>query len=335
MNVNVVQSAPMPSESDHRRKPILSLIMRILVGTLFVAAGISKIGILGNFSETVAQVLRISRHSSVVIAYCIISLEIFCGAGLLLNIYTRSCTVMLGVLTTSFLFLLARAVVSQRTFICNCFGVIPVSLSNSTEFILNLIILDGLFAIFSLSSAAPTLRSAIQKWFGSAVLMLLLCGQAAAAVFVVEREKPIDSINIENIGTYFSTQHQYSFNSDRNRHIVLIRRSDFNCPACFNDFISYVNFMQQYYYNAGDACSIVGLVERAGPLEDSLAVKKWGQTNDIRFPLLFVPESIFAEFNVKKSCVVVQEPFGTVRFIYVFPGTDAGRKVLISEFTGK
>jgi uncharacterized membrane protein YphA (DoxX/SURF4 family) len=300
---------------------------------LFAVAGISKLFILQSFSETVKQLLQVAEPQSTLIAFLLIGTEIVCGAGLILNKYIRSCTIVLGLLTTTFLFVLARAVISQHTFVCNCFGVLPVSFSNSTEFLLNFVILDLLCVQYFLSMKTGTHYFIGKKRTVIALTIVILFGQFTAGAYIMNKDVPADTLDLQTINTYLSSQNPYFRSGTENRHIVLIRISDFTCPACFTDFLSYSQFMQQYYYSARDAYRIVGLVDQSGPISDTLALRAWSNANDVRFPLLLVPAETFAQFTVKKSCVVLQRPYGSVRFVYTFPGNDAGRKELVSAFT--
>jgi uncharacterized membrane protein YphA (DoxX/SURF4 family) len=333
MSSTILQTDNGRSDNAHRSTRVAFIALRIVLGILFCVAGLSKLFILNAFSETVGQVFPALSSASTLIAVFVICTEIVCGAGVLLNISLRQCALVLGLLTTGFLYILAIAIISQHAFLCRCFGIIPVSLSNSAEFILNIIILDVLCLLFSLAAPAGSHNRSPKKWQVIAVGLIVLYAQSTTAAFILDRDMSGTPIRLQNVNNYLSSQIQY-YQPDRlDRHIVLLRLSDFNCPPCFNDFVDYVQFTRQYYDAPRDTFRIVGLVEQSGAICDTAALQAWGAANNIQFPVFLVPDSIFQQFDFVKSCVVHQRPYGKLRFVYTFPGDESGRKKLLSAFT--
>jgi hypothetical protein len=139
-------------------------------------------------------------------------------------------------------------------------------------------------------------------------------------------------VNVQKVNNFLTDQEGYFTFNRQDRHIVLLRLTDFNCPPCFEDFVGYSHQAQQFYDSSQDMYRIVGLVEQSGPIINSTSLHAWSAANEIQFPLFLVPDSVFAQFNFTKSCVVLQRPLGTLRFVYKFPGNESGRMKLISAF---
>jgi uncharacterized membrane protein YphA (DoxX/SURF4 family) len=149
MNSNTLQTHRPYSRGALGLNPMTLNVIRLLVGTLFVITGVSNIFFIHRFRETIQQITSISDPLSSSLCLFIILVDIICGAGLLLDKFVCLCTLFLGILTACILYLLAFAVVAQEVFISNCFSFLPLSLSNSSEFILNFLLLDVLAILYS------------------------------------------------------------------------------------------------------------------------------------------------------------------------------------------
>jgi uncharacterized membrane protein YphA (DoxX/SURF4 family) len=314
----------------HTAAEVTTLALRIGLGAFFCLTGISKLFILNGFSAAIRQLVPVSEPFAVFLATFIIGCEILPGVGLLLNKAPRISTVMLGGLVSLFLYIHAIAVVSQRTFTCHCFGVIPISLSNSGEFILNLFLLDVLFIFYYRSGLVR--RPALEKkrWAPIVMTLLILYGQISTASYILDREVTESSVDIQKVNAFLSARNQDAESSRPSRLLVLLRLSDFNCPPCFEDFIGFSRLMQYYVGDTPGDRRLIGLVEQSGSIVDTCTLKAWCTANDVPFPVLLVPDSVFQHFNIAKSCVVQQRPYGKVRYVYLFPGDESGRKKLLT-----
>lgn len=320
-----------PSDKPRTASGFFFSALRIVLGLLFCTAGISKLFILNAFSDTIRQVMPAFASVSPFIAVLVIGIEIACGAGLALNAAVWHCTIVLGLLTTVFLYILAIALVSKHAFICRCFGIIPLSFSNAGEFIFNLCILDALFLLYySVWTASTPLRGTI-RWTVFLAALFVLYGEISIASFLIEREVSMPPVNLPKINAYLSSQQHHSAIDRDGRHIILLRLSDFNCPPCFEDFVGTARLLQHYGSDAPEDMRVVGLIDQTGSMSDTLALQAWKAANDISFPLFLVPDSLFLQFNCEKSCVVHQQPYGRVRFVYSFPGNEEGRKKLFTD----
>jgi uncharacterized membrane protein YphA (DoxX/SURF4 family) len=332
MNLNIHQIDKTLIVNTHKRSKIFFSSFGIALGIMFTITGIAKLFILPSFAETVSQLLPVTGTTAILIALIIIAIETVCGIGLLINKYLRPAAIFLGMLTTTFLYIHAFAIVEHRTFICQCFGIIPFSLSNSSELILNFIFLDLLILTYSLALPIQERASIGKKLAIAIAVILLLYGEVSVSKFILDRDLRDKPVNIYRINNFLFSQDHNLNGITQYRQIALIRIADFNCPPCFNDFVGFIKMTQQNFVPSRHAQSIIGLVEQSGAFSEPLAVNAWGKANNIIFPLIPVPDSIFQQFNFTKSCIIHQQPYGTLHSIYIFPGSESGRRELMSAF---
>lgn len=105
------------------------LIIRILIGTLFVFSGLLKYSDLASFNETI-EAFRIipSRYSSIIYFFTISipSIEIICGIALICNHFRKKMCMILLVLMI--IFTIAVSIDIHRGIIidCGCFGILDI-----------------------------------------------------------------------------------------------------------------------------------------------------------------------------------------------------------------
>ena len=135
-------------------------VLSILLGSIFIAAGIGKSFLLEPFVATVASIhfvpQAIARASSLVV----IAIEILGGTALVAGIGRRIVPFAFLLLMGIFIGVLASAIIQGREFACNCFGTFSVALSNRYELALDMILFDA-FAF--LAYAAPSNPRAERK----------------------------------------------------------------------------------------------------------------------------------------------------------------------------
>lgn len=105
-----------------KMNPVLSRLLAIAVGALFVYAGILKVIDPVQFTTDIANFRLLPHVASVALALYLPWLEIFCGAALALRKLYSGALLLLTGMTLVFFFALVSAKARGLDISCGCFG---------------------------------------------------------------------------------------------------------------------------------------------------------------------------------------------------------------------
>ena len=100
----------------------LSLFFRLIVGIVFIYAGITKFNSAGEFAHTIQNYQLLPLMFTNLIAIFLPWLEIYCGVFLLIGFFPRSSAVILTFLNSVFIIALLSAYMRDLDIDCGCFG---------------------------------------------------------------------------------------------------------------------------------------------------------------------------------------------------------------------
>jgi len=123
----------------------LLFAFRLVVGGVFIWAGLSKIFDPLDFAESIANYRVFPHWMSFFVALVLPWIEVISGAFLILGLFKRSSSFLLSLLLVSFLALIASAILSGIDIDCGCFG----NVSRKVD--LDLILFDGVLLFLSLN----------------------------------------------------------------------------------------------------------------------------------------------------------------------------------------
>ncbi len=127
-----------------RNKYIL-LVLRLVVGGVFLWAGILKIFDPLEFAQGIADYRVFPRVISLFLALVLPWLEVLCGVLLILGVFRNASALLVSCLLAGFLVLIISAILRGLDIDCGCFG----SLSQKADY--KLILTDSLLLFFSLN----------------------------------------------------------------------------------------------------------------------------------------------------------------------------------------
>ena len=137
-----------------RNKYIL-FFFRLVVGGVFIWAGILKIMDPLDFAQSIANYRTFPRFLSFFLALILPWIEVFCGILVISGLFKRSGAVILSVMTGFFLLLIAVTIFRGIDIDCGCFG--PLSSRVDYKLILtDLVLLFFSINIFLSKSPKPT-----------------------------------------------------------------------------------------------------------------------------------------------------------------------------------
>lgn len=131
-------------------------------------------------------------------------------------------------------------------------------------------------------------------------------------VFLSSCDKNSSSFNknpfsINGIITYIEKKEpSFAAINNKNRLIFLLDFNDFNCPPCFDDFISLCDQINNIC--SKDAQTHIAAVFRQGDIASFENPKKllyWQELNNINFTTIIAADSVFESIGFSKSMAII------------------------------
>jgi putative oxidoreductase len=143
----------------HRTSNILWRIVDLVVGGIFVYAGLLKMLDPVRFASDIDNYKILPWTIAVALAFYLPWLEIFCGAALVMRLLYRGALLILTALTLVFTLATVAARVRGLDITCGCFGHASKSWSFTTHLALDLLLLAALTIIWNYERTRPRLAS--------------------------------------------------------------------------------------------------------------------------------------------------------------------------------
>jgi len=100
----------------------IDFVLRVILAGVFLISGLLKLLSFDTFVYSIKTYDILTHDTIIYFAITIISLEIFAGIMILLNIYSKIAAILVVILMTSFTIFVVWSVIADKGFICNCFG---------------------------------------------------------------------------------------------------------------------------------------------------------------------------------------------------------------------
>jgi hypothetical protein len=299
----------------------LVLILSAALGMFFIIAGIGKIFSFGAFASTVSEITYLAQSTSTVLAVAVIAIEILGGVGLFLRYKTTLLSILFCILIALFLWVLSMAIIQGKEIECQCFGILNIGLSNRAALIVDLVLFN-LFALLALISSVrkspPTLSQKV--WLAVTLAAVFYLQYSAFAPMLKERNLE-RNLNLQPVLSLLKTHHSdFASNEGENRLLFLLYFPDFNCPPCFDEFMTLADILQTRFPN-GQSKRLLALFKPdaiADPA-DPTRLHRWAEANKLFFPTLIAHDSLFQQANFFKSAVAVISPSERILFSEVLP----------------
>ncbi len=213
--------------------------LSVVLGLVFLVAGAAKIPMFDQFAGTVASITYVSFELARIIALIVLAVELLGGLALLFRYKVMFVSVLFCALVGIFLWVLSSALVQGKEIDCHCFGILSIGLSNRAELILDLVIFN-LFALLALlTSTKQRGSSANQKVWWAVTALVVIYLQYSLVTLLSENRDSRQTRNITPALLYAETHNrEFASQKPKNRLLFLLSFADFNCPPCFEDFIT-------------------------------------------------------------------------------------------------
>jgi len=101
--------------------PVVVLLLRLVLGSVFIISGLDKVADLNTFMHAILNYQIIDSGIAAVVATVLPWLEILCGLGVILGIYPRASSVIITLLLAVFTLLVGTAMLRGLDISCGCF----------------------------------------------------------------------------------------------------------------------------------------------------------------------------------------------------------------------
>jgi uncharacterized membrane protein YphA (DoxX/SURF4 family) len=311
----------MPIESAQPLLQRAERILGIVLGIVFIVAGIGKIFVLDQFAATISGIMHLSPDASTTLAAILIGTEFLGGVALVARFMVVPVSVVFCLLLAVFLWVLSSAVIQGKEIQCHCFGVLNIALSNRGELVLD-IILFNLFVLLGIVSSFKSSRLTARKaWMLAGSAVVLLYFQYGAFAGFVNDDRSGKTVEVGAVLSHLQDRNlEFTHYRLGNRVLFLLHFPDFNCPPCFDSFMMISQMVHSHF--GQDQAQRALAVFRPGDIadpNDTSRLKQWAEANELEFPVLIAPDSVFQHLNLPKSSVLVLSPSERVLFSEPLP----------------
>lgn len=101
--------------------PLFILLLRVLLGSIFIISGLDKIADMNAFVHAILNYQIVGTGIATSVATILPWLEILCGIGLILGIYPRTSAFIITALLIIFTVLVSSAMIRGLDISCGCF----------------------------------------------------------------------------------------------------------------------------------------------------------------------------------------------------------------------
>lgn len=306
-------------------------VLSVLLGAVFLVAGIGKMPVMATFAATVASVAQVSPAPAYVLAWGVVSLEILGALALLANVRVQSVSLAFCVLVAGFVWILTAAIFQGKEIPCNCFGVAGIHLSNLQELMLDLMLFNG-FAVLAHASRLKVFASGGKDKRGRilsvpVIVTAVLLLEVSLAFSVIAGGSRIRSFHHE-LAIEFGerSNSRFAMRQSGARALLLMKFSDLNCPLCFDDFMALTDSLKAAL-EGNERHRVAALFNQDGFIHaDSTShLRRWCAANEFPFPVVVAPDTLFAAMNVTKSTFVVVDGKNAVLSADTFPMGEVKR----------
>jgi uncharacterized membrane protein YphA (DoxX/SURF4 family) len=309
------------------------VILRLILGGIFLATGISKIPIFDAFAYSITELIPLSGTTLTATAVATIAFEITAGIALLFNKGTRLFSALLSLMLFMFIIALSGALFRYEYYICTCFGVLGLELPVNQQIVLDFVLLNMAVLVFIFSSTDSKSTARIQQRTSRIIVPLLVISIIWSAIVLTQPRLVFGSrpaISIDAHKVFKSIPNTESFHP---RLVFMIDIADFLCPQCLDDFVDMANRITGDFDDRSRYVHI--FVKRVEFMDDDelrAYIEDWRWTHRYPLEMLIDTDNIFTQAGFDKSTALLYSGLGSLEDIETFPMGSRRRTEIIDRF---
>jgi hypothetical protein len=302
----------------------------LLLGGLFVVAGLGKVFALAPFALTISALTHLSAAEAKLLAMLVVVLELSGGIALLLRFRVVIVSILFCGLLGFFIRLLLVAVLEGRAIDCNCFGILNVGLSNRGEIVLDLVLVNLLILLLILVFQSRGRAEQGRSWWVIGLTLVIAVEYSLFSPLLKQGAARQES-NVLSAISYAETRSPAFASCNGNRRLLfLLRFADFNCPPCFESFIDLADSLRMRLKEGDQHCvlALFAADDVANPA-NPFRLHRWAQSNEFPFPMVIVPDTLFSQNGIFRSSVAVIGFSNVLLLQKQFPLREGERQIVL------
>jgi len=305
-------------QKTNRGYIIFIIAMTTFLGLVFTLSGIGKIFVIHSFSSTISSLTHFPNWLSSICTYCIIGFEIGGGIALILRYKVSLFITLFSILIGTFIITLVFVVVGNKSFVCHCFGIFDIGLSNYQELIFDVLLLDVL-VLAGISNITPK-RSIVKLKAFSIIIIIFIIYAEFSLLQPLARIQDLENRTNVSMAVSLAEKEVANFKSMKSskRVLFLLNYDDFACSLCFNSF-SLLSDSLCRMLPSNDRFRVVGIFKENYIIKTPLRLQHWKETNGFVFPTIVLSDSLFAKVHNAKSAVLLIGENSQTLFLRSFP----------------
>ncbi|HTR99111.1 MAG TPA: MauE/DoxX family redox-associated membrane protein [Bacteroidota bacterium] len=299
--------------------------LRVLIGLLLVAAGVSKVLAFSPFAGVLRPLLGVGGAAALCVAALVIAAEMITGTLMVARRRMQAAASAAFCLFLCFALVLTRAVVGGIDIPCMCFGFIAPRLPLRIEAVLDLLL--GLGALACVRDAVSSRGEEVSPRAGGVIP--LVSGILWGAMLL---SWPVgghgDRAEVPPRGEFFSGASPQR--GDYPAVMLIADFGDFGCQLCLDDFLAFCDSLNGM---ASRGVPRVRLVARRDttrtPAGQARLLEGWASGNGYRFPVEVDTDSLFERTAAQKTSAILWGKDGRLIDFARFPLGPARRLELL------
>jgi len=299
--------------------------LRVLIGLLLVAAGVSKVFAFAPFVGVLRPLLGVSGAAALCVAALVIAAEMMTGILMLARRSMPAAAYASFCLFLCFALVLTRAVVRGIDIPCMCFGFIVPRLPLRIEAVLDLLL--GLGALACLRDAVSSPGEGVSLRAGRVIP--LVCGILwGAMVFLWPEAGRGARAGAPPHGEFFSGASP--LRGDYPAVMLIADFGDFGCQLCLDDFLAFCDSLNGMATRGVPRVRLVARRDTTrSPASQARMLAGWASGNGYRFPVEVDTDSLFERTAAQKTSAILWGKDGRLIDFARFPLGPARRLELL------
>jgi uncharacterized membrane protein YphA (DoxX/SURF4 family) len=317
-----------------QRRKFLEIPARIVLGGIFLVAGLLKLHAFSGFAETVARTLGIPSGFAVYVGVSVIVAELVVGLLLVSGYKVRKAAWGALLMLMLFIILLWRHVGQPSGDSCFCFGAVGPRLPARWQLVLDFALFDLGVLLLCVVQVRPDIDARPCGFLRHRVLAgSAVCVTSFLSLMLLTRP---DSIERTEVSLHESGQAVASFlagngaTPGRREIVLLVNLGDFACITCLDDFLAFCDSVERYLPHGGLSVRMIVKRDPARPYErQARLLRGWARGNGFTFPVLPDGEGLYERSGISKTSLFQFSKDGELINAASFPLGPATRSALL------
>jgi hypothetical protein len=304
---------------------------RVVLGALFLTAGVAKVPVIREFGTALEQVMPLGSVIASLVAGGVVVAETTVGVMLLLGIRTRRAAFGALAMAGAFAGFQAGRLLRGMEAPCYCLGILA-NPPGGTEMVLDLILVLLTFGVIRRSDER-TLPETVGRSMRHAWLAVVIPASFLSIPLVLQdmpmmasrHERVLEKL--EGAGPVVPT--------GRRGLVLCLNLDEFHCPLCFDDLVSLLDTLRATRLSTRDG--VAALLRSGEAFSDSSwwELRRWARETGIAGPVVVLEAKEFDSATGGKSVLWLVEGEDHVVRRWDLPLGDARRHEVLASLSGE